>query len=96
MKKQIKGFNKLTRESIESLSKEFDLSEKIKYCRENATRNCVTGLSRNKTKHIGYRRVIHLNDIKEFIRQTIDDIEGGFEGKELINRIKNRAGEKLK
>jgi len=35
-------------------------------------------------------------DVKEFIKQTIEDIEGGYEGEELINRIKKRAGEKLK
>jgi hypothetical protein len=34
-------------------------------------------------------------DVKEFIRETISDIEGGFEGEELLNRIKKRAGEKL-
>lgn len=33
--------------------------------------------------------------IKEFIEEIIEDIEGGFEGVELIERIKNKAGDKL-
>ena len=34
-------------------------------------------------------------DVKDFIKETISDIEGGYEGEELLIRIKKRAGEKL-
>jgi len=37
----------------------------------------------------------HITHLKEFIKETIEDVEGGYEGVELIDRIKNRAGEKL-
>ena len=40
-------------------------------------------------------KVIRTKYVKEFIKQTIEDIEGGYEGEELLNRIKKRAGEKL-
>ena len=35
-------------------------------------------------------------DVKEFIKETISDIEGGYEGEELLSRIKKRAGDKLR
>ena len=38
---------------------------------------------------------LYVNDVKEFIKETLDDIEGGYEGVELMERIKKRAGEKL-
>jgi len=43
---------------------------------------------------IGY--YFYLEDVKEFIKETIDDIEGGYEGVELIKRLKKRAGDKLR
>jgi hypothetical protein len=41
------------------------------------------------------RQIIPLEDVKDFIKETLSDIEGGYEGEELLVRIRKRAGEAL-
>jgi len=40
-------------------------------------------------------KIYYPEDVKDFIKETLSDIEGGYEGEELLVRIRKRAGEKL-
>ena len=40
-------------------------------------------------------KMLPLKEVKEFIKETREDIEGGYEGEELLRRFKKRAGEDL-
>ena len=49
----------------------------------------------DKIEEYGNTSYIYTDFVKEFINWVLGDIEGGYEGVELINRIRNKAGDKL-
>ena len=51
-------------------------------------------LSEKRRNVLGVNYIMEL-DVKEFIKETREDIEGGYEGEELLRRFKKRAGDDL-
>ena len=78
--------------------KEFNLSEKIRYCSDDATRKCITGL-KQRSNHTGYIKVFFEKDVKEFIKRFKKELKDF--GKDFLTYdwvcevIDANAGDKL-
>jgi len=84
------------------MNKEFNLSEKIEELKKKFKKEKFsyhTPIEKERQFYINLQ-IIAIEevekDVKEFIKETLEDIEGGYEGEELLQRIRKRAGDELK